>query len=372
MSSLVIRPVRTRREQKAFIRFQWTVNGANPLWVPPLLHDRRKLLDRKKNPFYRHAEMELFLAEREGRIEGRVAAVVNRNHNREHGDRTGFFGFFECLDDRRTAGALLDAAAGWLRDRGMDTIRGPASPSVNDEYGLLVDGFDRLPAVLMPYNPPSYAALLEGWGLARARDLYAYEVRGDRAMTEKLVRVSEAVKRREGLVFRSLNMRDFDGEVDRIRDLYNRAWEGNWGEVPMTEEEFRYAAGDLKAIVNPDLVVIAEAKGVPVGFGMSLPDLNQVLKDNRGGYLLPGLLRLALFRKRINAVRIVILGVVPQARNSGVGGVLFYETARRAIAAGCPQGEASWVLEDNVMMNRGAELLQGTRTKTYRVYERKL
>ena len=331
--------------------------------------DRRKMLDRKKNPFYKHAEMETFLAERDGKIVGRIAAIINHNHNREHEENIGFFGFFECFDDQDVANALFDTAATWLRTKGVTAMRGPVSPSVNDEYGLLVDGFDLPPAILMVYNPPYYQKLIENYGFKKAKDLYAYHVHSNKVFTDKLKRVSEIVRNKSGVVFRSLDMKRFDEEVKTIRDLYNKGWSRNWGEVPMTEEEFNYVANDLKAIVDPSIVIIAEVRGKPVGFGMSLPDYNMILKDNKRGWLIPGLLRVLLFRKRIDFCRIVILGVVPEFLNSGIGGVLFYETAVRAVANGYPHGEASWVLEDNVMMNRGAELLRGDKWKTYRIYD---
>jgi GNAT superfamily N-acetyltransferase len=371
-STLTIRPVLTAKDKAVFIKFPWTIYDGNPCWVPPLLSDRKKLIDTRKNPFYKHAQLSLLLAERDGTVVGRIGAIVNDNHIKEHNEKVGFFGFFECNDDQPVASALFDAAAAWLRERGMKTMRGPASPSVNDEYGLLVQGFDKLPAILMPYNPPYYARLIEGSGFTKAKDLYCYEVRSHRVFTEKFTRVSEMFKKRSGVVFRSINMKDFDNEVERIRDMYNRGWARNWGAVPMTKEEFEYAAKDLKAIVNPDLVVIAEMKGQPVGFGLSLPDLNLVLKDNKRGYLLPALVRLVLFKKRINRVRIVILGVVPEHRNSGIGGVLFYETAVRGVRNGMHQGEAGWVNDDNTMMIRGAEMMNGERYKTYRLYERQL
>jgi GNAT superfamily N-acetyltransferase len=240
---------------------------------------------------------------------------------------------------------------------------------VNDEYGLLVEGFDRTPMVMMPYNPPYYADLIEGYGLRKVKDLYAYEVNSKTVFTDKLKRVSRIVREREGLVIRTLDMKNFKNEVKTIRELYSRGWERNWGEVPMTEEEFNYAAGDLKAIVDPDIVIIAEVKGKPVGFGMTLPDINQLLIKNRKGRTIPGVLRLLLHKKKINQVRIVILGVTPEYLNSGIGGLLFYETGVRCVEKGYPVGEASWVLEDNVMMNRGAQLMNGVLTKRYRLYQ---
>ncbi len=370
MSSQVsVRAVRSRSDERAFIRLQYKMYTEYPYWVPPLLMDRKKLIDRAHNPFYKHARRELFLAERDGSLVGRIGAIVNDNHNREHKENIGFFGFFECVNDQAVANALFGAAVGWLKEQKVDGIRGPASPSVNDEYGLLIEGFDRSPTILMPYNPPYYANLIEGYGFAKIKDLFAYEVNRDDVMTERLKRVAEAVKNRDGVAFRSFNMKDFDNEVKIVHSLYTRGWEHNWGEVPLTDDEFDYMAKDLKAVVNPELVVIAELKGKPVGFGMSLPDLNEILRFNKSGHLLPALVRMILFKKRVSSIRIIILGVLPEYQPSGIGAVLFYETAVRAVANGYPYGEASWVLEDNVMMNRGAKLLNGKLTKRYRLYQ---
>jgi GNAT superfamily N-acetyltransferase len=372
MSILTIRPVASSSDEMRFIKAQWLFYEGNPHWVPPLILDRKKLIDRRKNPFYKHARMELFLAERMGKVVGRIGAIVNDNHNREHRENIGFFGFFECVNEQPVADALFDAAAAWLTNQGVTAVRGPANPSVNDEYGLLVEGFDRSPMIMMPYNPPYYASLIEGYGFRKVKDLYAYQVVRESFLSEKLARVSRIVREREGLVIRTLNMRKFPDEVRTIRELYARGWERNWGEVPMTEEEFNYAAGDMKAIVDPDLVIIAEIKGKPVGFGLTLPDINQVLIRNRKGRLVPGLIRLLLQKKRINQVRIIILGVLPEYLNSGIGGLLFVETGTRAVAKGYYTGEASWVLEDNVMMNRGAQLMNGVITKRYRLFQKPL
>jgi hypothetical protein len=334
--------------------------------------DRRKLMDKKKNPFYTHADAEFFLAYRDKEIVGRIGAIVNHNHNKEHRENIGFFGFFECVNDQEVADKLLETAKNWLKERGVTAMRGPATPSVNDEYGLLIDGFDLPPAVLMPYNPPYYQPLIEKAGLRKVKDLYAYHVHKDKAFSDKLVRVAEMVKKREGLSFRSLDMKNFKREVALIRDLYNRAWQYNWGAVPMTDAEFDALAKDLKPVVVPELVIIAEYKGKPIGFSLSLPDLNIALKHNRNGYLLPGLFCLMRYKKSIGATRIIVLGVVREHLKSGAGSVLFYETAKRSVENGYDEGEASWVLEDNTMMNRAAEMLKAERTKTYRIYETSL
>ncbi len=367
-----IYPVRTKKDEKQFIKFMWKIYEGNPYWVPPLLMDRRKLIDRKNNPFYKHARMEMFLAEQDGEIVGRIAAIVNDNHNKEHNENAGFFGFFECVDDQIVANTLFDHAAQWLKTQRVDVMRGPASPSVNDEYGLLIEGFELPPAILMSYNPPYYQKLVESYGFKKAKDLYAYHVHSNKVFTEKLKRVSEIVKNKSGVVFRSLDMKRYDEDVKTIRELYNQGWSRNWGEVPMTPEEFDYVAKDLKPIVDPELVIIAEVRGRPIGFALSLPDYNMVLKDNTKGYLVPALIRMMLFKKKIDFIRIIILGVIPEYLNSGIGGVLFYETGMRSVKQGYPHGEASWILEDNVMMLRGAELMRGDRWKTYRVFDYKL
>lgn len=372
MSPVTIRPVLTKTDFRKFMMFEWVPYRGNPHWVPPLRLDRRKTLDRKKNPFFQHAEMEMFLAERNGSVVGRIAAITNDNHVKEHNEKVGFFGFFECLDDQEAATALLDAASAWVKGKGMEAIRGPVSPSVNDLYGLLTEGFDKSPTILMPYNPEYYRPLIEGAGFASIKELYAYYLSHETTFTEKLVRMTEVVKQRSGVTFRTLDMKNFQQEVDTIHELYSRGWEGNWGEVPMTDAEFAFLAKDLKPVVDHRGVVIAEIKGKPVGFGLALPDLNMILKHNRRGYLIPALIRILLFKKRINLVRIIVLGVLPEYSRSGIGGALFYETGRRNVDVGYIYGEASWVLEDNVMMNRGAELMNATIWKRYRLFQKSL
>ncbi len=372
MSPLTVRPIRTRGDRNRFIRLQWTMNAHQEQWVPPLLAERRKLLDRGKNPFFLHSEAEFFIAERNGRAVGRIAAILNANHNREHSENIGFFGFFECADDPEVARALFAAAEAWLREKKVTAIRGPANPSVNDEFGLLVEGFGDTASVMMPYNPPYYGGLIEGAGYAKVKDLYSYELHEETFVSEKLARVTAKLMEREAMTIRPLNMADFDAEIERIRELYAAAWQHNWGAVPLTREEFNALAADLKPILRPELVLFAESGGKPVGFALTLPDYNQALRFNRSGRLLTGLFCLIFLRKKIRRVRILVLGVLPDRLRSGAGSLLMYETGRRANAMGYPIGEAGWILEDNVMMNRAAAFMNGTRTKIYRVYEKPL
>jgi GNAT superfamily N-acetyltransferase len=372
MAACTIRPVRTSSDKKIFIDFFYTLYKDDPNFAPPLRMDREKLIDTKKNPFYKHSSLAMFLAERNGKVVGRIATIVNDNHNKEHNDKVGFFGFFECENDQEAANMLFDAAKQELKAKGMNAMRGPANPSVNDEYGLLVEGFDSPAVVLMTYNPKYYETLILNYGLKKEKDLYAYLLDQNTVYTDKFVRANEIVKQRNSLTFRTINMKDFANEVKRIKEVYNAAWQYNWGAVAMTDEEFDALAADLKMVVEPELVLIAESKGKMVGFGLSLPDINVRLKGNKNGGLLGGILRLLVFKKKIDLCRIIVLGVVPEYQKTGAAGVLFYETAVRAKKLGYQYGEASWILEDNVMMNRAAEAMQGKRYKTYRIYQQEI
>jgi len=369
MSDVTIHRVEGKRDLKRFIKFPWKIYENEPMWVPPLLMDRRKIVDTVHNPFYRHADLALFLASRDGELVGRIGAIMNYAHNQTHGENVGFYGFFESINDQEVANSLFDAAREWLKSKGATAMRGPANPSVNDDWGLLIEGFEYPPVIMMPYNPRYYIDLTEGYGLRKIKDLYAYHLSKDRVISDKLVRVAEAVKQREGLHFRTINMRDFDNEVNRIKEIYNRAWAKNWGAVAMTDEEFYYLAEDLKKIVIPELVIIAESKGKPIGFALSIPDLNMALKYNKKGRLIPGMIKLLLHKKEITWLRIIVLGVIPEYQRGGAASVLFYETARRGIELGYADAEAGWVLEDNLMMNRSAELLNAELYKKYRLYE---
>ena len=369
--SISIKPIDSKADKKRFIKMMWGIYKDDPHWVPPLIFDRMKLLDTEKNPFYRHATIQLFIAERDGEIIGRIAAIKNAHHNTVHGDKVGFYGFFECINDASVSKALFDAAANWLRARGMDTMRGPINPSVNDEIGLLIEGFDSSPVVLMTYNPRYYVDLVEGYGFTKEKDLYAYLLQKERTLSDKLVRVQALVRERDAVTIRNIDLKHLDAEVKVLRDLYNRAWEKNWGAVAMTDAEFDYLAGDLKQVISPfpEFAMIAERKGEAVGFALVLPDINQPLKKNRTGWLIPGAIRLLLGMKKVDLVRILVLGVVKEFRSRGIDSVMYYEIWERAKKRGIYRGEASWVLEDNVMMNRAAELMNAERYKTYRIYD---
>ncbi|MBI4676314.1 MAG: N-acetyltransferase [Elusimicrobia bacterium] len=363
-----VQEVRTADDLKAFISFPYSLYRGDPFWVPPLRSSVSKQL--REHPFHRHADCRLFLARREGgAVAGRVAAILNRRYNEFHGVQAGFFGYFECEDDPACATALLDAASSRLKGLGARFMLGPASPSSNGEFGLLIHGFDRMPAVIMPYHRPYYQRLLEGWGLAKAKDLLSYEV-SEAALNPMTVKLFERIASRHGRVsIRAIDMGRFDRELDTVVRLYNSAWEKNWGFCPMTEEELRFEAAELKGILDPRVVLFAEVEGEPVAFSLSVPDINPALKA-AGGRLFPlGLLRFLWKRRSIHRLRTLLLGVAAQHRGKGLDGVLVGETIRRGIAAGYGVSECSWVLEDNLKMRSAIERLGGSVTQTYRVYE---
>lgn len=368
-----ITPVRTARQLNRFIGMVWDIYKGDPNWVPPVKFDRKRLLNRQKNPFWQHSQFEMFLAERDGQVVGRVAAIINGNHNATYGDKVGFFGFFESINDQEVANRLLAAAQQWLAERGMEVMRGPVNPSLNDEAGLLVEGFDDPPQILMTYNPKYYSTVIETFGLAKSKDMFAYRLTRS-FLTEKIQRVQSAVRQREGLTIRSVDFSDktaFQRDVETIKDIYNMAWQANWGFVKMTDAEFDFIAKDLKQLADPDFVLIAEANGQPVGFALGLPDINQVLIQNKSGGLLGAILAMLRFRKRINRGRIFILGVIPRFQRLGIDAVLYYEVGTRMVdGKGYREGEASWVVEDNVMMNRAAQMMNGELYKRYRLYDK--
>ncbi len=361
---------------KKFINCQWNFYKDDKNWVPPMKSERKKVLDVKNNPFYEHSEIQLFLAESGNEIVGRIAAIVNYNHNKTHNDKVGFFGFFESIDNQEVATALFDAAADWLRKKGMDAIRGPENPSMNDEIGLLVDGFDSPPVIMMTYNPKYHIGLIENYGFQKAKDLYAYQLIYGKFQSDKLLRMQEIIRKRYDVTIREVNFKNknqLKKDVDTFKDVYNAAWVPNWGFVKWTDAEMDFIAQDLKTVADPSLAIIAESKGEIAGFALALPDINQCLIHNKSGSMLGAIWHLLTKKKTINNVRIIALGIVPKFQKSGIDSVLYYELGVRGHKMGAEFGEASWVLEDNEMMNRGlTSTMNGKVYKTYRLYEKKI
>jgi hypothetical protein len=336
----------------------------------------RDLLDTKSNPFYAKADRGLFVARRNGKLVGRIAAIANRAHNDFHQDRVGFFGFFEAINDGEVARALFGAARSWLTGRGLTAIRGPMNPSTNHDCGLLVDGFDQHPQFLTPWNPPYYEALIRSEGFVVVKDLLGYWLpygEPGYALPPKLEAVSRRAAERARLTFRDLEQSRFWDEVERCWEIYNAAWEQNWGFVPMSRDEFFHMAKSLKPLLIPQFAFLAEVNGMPAGFMLSTPDFNLVFKRIRNGRLFPfGIAKILFGKSRIRTGRVIALGIKKEFRTSSVLPVFMYEAARRAIAYGSPGAEASWVLEENQAMRQPIETIGGRVYRRWRIFERAL
>jgi ribosomal protein S18 acetylase RimI-like enzyme len=377
MADIEITKVASRADRDAFIRFPWRIYENDPAWVPPLLLERKEFLNREKHPFFEHGKTELFLARRAGEIVGRIMASDDPKYNALHGSNVGCFGMFESIDDREVALALFDAASAWLRVLGRDEIMGPIDYSTNYLCGLLIEGFQHPPTLLTSHNPPYYAGLIENWGFEKAIDLYAWWFAKPHEAAERLGRLARALKKkRREVSLRRGNLRDLAGEARRLRAIYNEAWEKNWGFVPFTEKEFDFMARELKPLLVPDLVWLAEIEGEPVGFILCVPDINIAFKKINGRlttFGLPvGLAKLLYHKSRLKTVRLVALGVVPKYRRHGIAEMLVLHIIEEAMIKRGFIGECSLILENNKMMNRFLEAIGAEKYKTYRIYRRRV
>lgn len=375
--SVLIRPVRTRADLNAFVDLPFRLREDDPHWRSLPRFAVRKELDRRKNPFFEHAEAEYLLAERGGRVVGRISAQVDRNLQEFQGTRWGQFGWFECEDDQQVADALVDAAAAWARERGCDRVVGPFSFTTNDECGLLVGGYHRPPVVLTGWHPPYYRALLERTGMTRAMDTLMWDLHvRDRERVHPMIwKIADRVERDHGIVTRHFRKKDMADEVGRFLEVYNAAWERNWGFVPLNEKEVRHYAKELGPMLDENWAMVSEIPetGEVVGAALTIPDYNQVLAHARSGRLTPGnLLRLWKHRKDPDRVRVFALGVKPTHQHTGVGAKLYemhYRSAQRTPQGG---GECGWILESNTPMNKAMQKMGGTLARRYRFYERLL
>jgi GNAT superfamily N-acetyltransferase len=372
-----ITKVQSKADRDAFIKFPWRIYQNDPAWVPPLLIERKEFLDREKHPFFEHGQAEFFLARRDGDIVGRIAASDDPKYNAHHGSNVGCFGLFEAIDDQSVANALFEAAADWLRALGRDEIMGPIDYSTNYLCGLLVDGFQHPPMLLTAHNPPYYSRLVEAWGFRKVMDLYAWWFAEPANAAARLRKLASALKKRsEKVAIRPGNLRDLASEARSIRAIYNEAWEKNWGYVPFSEKEFAYMTKEMKPLLLPDLIWMAEIGSEPVGFILCVPDIHVALKKINGRLLtfgLPiGLAKLLYYKSRIKTVRLVALGVVPKYRRHGIAEMLVLQIIENAMLKRGFIGECSLILENNVMMNRFLEAIGAEKYKTYRIYRRGL
>jgi GNAT superfamily N-acetyltransferase len=369
-----VRPVRSRADLRRFIRLPWRIYRNEPLWVPPLVYERRRFLDRSRNPFFGHGEAEYFLAWRDGEVAGRITAQVDRDFNDFHSNEWGMFGFFESEDDPEVARALLAAAEAWLRERGRDRMVGPMDFTINDESGVLIEGFDIPPMIKQPYHPRYYRQLVEGaGGMEKAQDLLSWnlEVRDRANVLPILWELAEKLEPEHGITIRHLRKKNLDAELDRFLEIYNIAWSTNWGFVPIGREEMAQTAKELKPVLDEDWMMAAEtADGKTVGIAITVPDINQVLKRMNGRVLPLGWLKFLWYKPRIDRVRVGFLGVRPEYQHAGIAAGMYAEHYRQAARKPQGGGEAGWILESNEPMNRGIEAMGGRLAKRYRVYER--
>jgi hypothetical protein len=374
-SPLRVTVANTRADLRRFAALPWRLYAGDPCWVPPLRKQVLGYLD-LKHPFYADgaAEREVFLAWRGTRVVGRIVAIVNHAYNDFHADRTGFFGFFECEDDPEATMELVSVAGAWVNERGCSSLAGPVNPSTNYEAGLLVHGFDLPPSVMMTYNPPRYVELLEATGLASAKDLYAYESGVHAKSLERLERFAERTRKREPQFSeRPVHVKEMVSEVAMVRQIYNSAWEKNWGFVPASEAEFDWLAHELKPLVDPPLARISFMNGEPAGFLLCIPNVNPALAVLNGSMANPlRVLRAMMIGRRRQGLRLIIMGVKEEYRLRGIEGVMFYEGLKAALDRGYTSCEYSWILEDNELTKRTVRLMDAELTKTYRIYSKPL
>lgn len=371
MSEVVVKPVKRWRDRQRFVELPWTLYKGDPNWIPPLRGNQKELLGYRRHAFYDNAEAQTFLAWRDGHVVGRISAIVNHEHNRQFNERRGFFGFFESIDDQGVANALFDAARDWLTQRGMQSIRGPANPSMNYECGLLIEGFDSPPTFMMTYNPPFYARLIETYGFRKAHDLLAYI--GHRADLPEIERrlgpLAEQAQARCNAVVRPVSRKHFRHDVDIFVGLYNRSLVAMWGFVPLPDREMRKLADSLRHLIIPELAMIAEVDGQAMGAIIGLPDYNPRIKHIDGRLFPFGIFHLLGKQRDIKRIRVLSINVVPEYQRWGLGLVLMRGLTPMAIELDIQEAEFSWVSEDNDMARLGLEKGGAKVYKTYRMYD---
>lgn len=369
-----VRIVSNKDELNSFLNFVYDHYEQDDCFVPPLFIEQKKLVDRVNNPFYQEAEADFFLAEKNGEIAGRVAAVLDHRYNKEHGTNIGFFAFYESIDNISVAKLLLRVVNDWMRKRGVDSILGPTNPGLMDVIGFLTEGFDVPPSIMMPYTKAFYPALFEKMGFEKAQDLLAFRIKESDLDFERLNRIEDIVlKRLPGLKLRKINIKKINDEILIVQDLFNRAWAKNWGFTPLTLAEVKALAADFKMILDPEIALIAEMEGQPIGFSVSLPDLNVALKHVHRGRLFPfGLFKLLYHKRKITSVRTALMGVIPEFQGKGIEALLNKHTIVNGMAKGYTSSELSWVLESNTAMIRVAERLGSSVEKRYRLFTKKV
>jgi GNAT superfamily N-acetyltransferase len=373
--SVTIREITFEKGIHEFINFPHDLYQGDPNYVPEIFIGQKDMMNPAKYPFHQYGKVKYFLAEKNGKVVGRIAAIQNNNYNRHHQCKVGFFGFFDFIEDQEVVHALLDKAKQFATENGNEYLMGPTNFTTNETAGTLVEGFNEPPKIMMTYNKPYYGSMIESYGLKKEMDLYAYMIYTDK-VSEKSLKLADALESRlktRGITIRNVNLKDINAEAKRIQKIYNEAWEENWGFVPFTDAEFEYLKNDLKMLLDPAFAYIAEKDGEPIGFGLTLPNINEVLIKNSRGKLFPfGIFRLLFGKKKTKTVRILALGVRAEYRKAGIEAVFFAKNIAEAKKRNLIGGEASWILESNEPMRAAAEHLNGEKYKTYRLYKTKI
>jgi len=363
--------VETKQDFNDFLLLPWKIYKGSEFWVPPLISQVKETLDVNKYPFWLHARRELYIARQNGETVGRIAAIVDDNHNKFHEEKMGFFGFFESINDIEVAGTLFDQAKKWCKEQGMTHMRGPASPSLNDECAFLLEGFNMKPTFMMPYTPKYYINLSESYGLKKSKDLLALLKYTKWGIPSRFEKMALRVKKKyPELKIRSFNLNNFDVEVPKLIKVYNSAWEKNWGFVPMTYEEMLHTAKSIKMFGDPDLIKIAEIDGKAVGIGITVPNLNEVLEKLNGKLGPIEMLKFLYYKNKVKGMRTLIGGTIKEYRNTGIIAAIYYET-ELGVARGKKYewSELGWNLEDNYLINE-FDMAAGAKIyKKYRLYE---
>ena len=361
--------VKDKRGLKEFIKLPWKIYEDNPYWVPPLIKEQERVLT-PVNPFFKHAEVAMFIVKDNSTSVGRIAAIVDYNYQDYYKEKAGAFGFFESIDDYQVARTLFDCTVEWLKTKGVEIITGPLSPSTNEECGLLIEGFKQSPFIMMPYNHPYYSRLIEKYGFKKERDLLAYEIflNRDNDPTSKWFALKEKAEKK-GIKIRSINLKNLEKEIEIIRDIYNSAWSKNWGFVPMTDEEMLWMGKRLKPLAEPELILIAEIEGTPAGFVMALPNYNQILKKLNGTMNPIGAMKLLWHSRKIKELRFITFGIKEEHRRNRYLSLLYSKFINNAKAKGYQLAEISWILENNLIPQNGIiRHLGGKVSKRYRIY----
>jgi len=366
----------TRRQQlRAFIDFPHDLYAGDPNYVPMLFMEQEALLHPKKSPFFQHSTAAYFIAREHGQIVGRIAAILNRNHIAFTGRKEGFFGFFDVVNDEQVASALFGAAEQWLRQQGMEKAIGPANFSTNETCGLLVENFDQPPMVMMPYNAPYYAELMEKYGFRKHVDLLCYWIASE-VIPSSVMQMGAQLQQRlaaRGITIRKIDMRRFQEELHNFLPVYNASWAENTGFVPMTEAEIRQIAKDLRPVIDPELVFFAEKNGQTIGVSICVPNINELLIHLKRGRLFPfGIFRFLFGLRHIRTARVIALGTLKEYRRLGIDVCFYVRTIQGARQRGITSGEASWILENNTLMNRALENIGARVYRKYRLYEKAL